>query len=102
MELRSLETFETNGGGDPSHRWATRNRVNGCEGQPAGGCVTYAGPGSVHTSYLLLGANATDGGRKPPAGLYKSNPEWFWPRDSPDEYGPSSRNYVPRSPHVLS
>ena len=59
MELRSLESFETNGGGDLSRMWELRNRGNGCEGpmhglHPPGGCMSYAGPpGLVHTSCPL-------------------------------------------------
>ncbi len=72
MELRSMETFETNGGGDPSGLWAVRNHQNDCLNQPAGGCVQYATPpGSVHTSYTILGSGD---GRKPPPDLFKSNP----------------------------
>ena len=89
MERRSLESFETNGGGAPRQLWPLRNRVNGAGGQPAGGAVQYAAPpGSVHTSYGLL---YSDGGageqRTPPPDLYKKHPEWFWPRDDPSKYG---------------
>jgi hypothetical protein len=67
-----METFETNGGGDPSHIWALRSHNDDCIGQPAGGCMMYAEPpGSVHTSYGLLGA--TDQ-RKPPPDLFKTHP----------------------------
>jgi hypothetical protein len=89
IELRSLESFETNGGGAPQQLWPLRNRVNGDEGQPAGGSVVYASPpGSVHTSYALLEVGGADlSSRKPPPELYDANPDWFWPRDSPNTYG---------------
>jgi len=49
----------------------------------SGTSPTYAAPGFVHTSYSLLGSNSS----QPPADLYQSNPEWFWPRDDPTAYG---------------
>ena len=75
MELRSLESYETNGGDDQSnHSWELRNRGNGCDGQPSGGCMVYAyPPGSVHTSYLLFGSSD---GRTPPADILKAHPSW--------------------------
>ena len=88
LHPRTVESYETNGGADPTHIWELRNRGNGCDDQPAGGCMIYASPpGSVHTSYNLLGSSSGSSGRGPPTDLYKSNPEWFWPRDSPDTYG---------------
>ena len=66
MELRTAETYETNGGGDPEHTWQLRSRGNECDDLPAGGCMVYAAPpGSVHTSYNLLadGAGETSPGR---------------------------------------
>lgn len=36
-------------------------------------------PGGVHTSYNLLGAG---GARTPPAELFATHPEWFWPRNA--------------------
>ena len=89
MELRSLESFETNGGGAPRQLWPLRNRVNGQGGQPAGGTVQYAEPpGSVHTSYGLLYSDDGAGEqRTPPPDLYKEHPEWFWPQDDPSKYG---------------
>jgi hypothetical protein len=45
-------------------------------------------PGSVHTSYALLEVGGADlSSRKPPPELYDANPDWFWPRDSPNTYG---------------
>ena len=37
-------------------------------------------PGSVHTSYTILGSNITNA-RVPPKDLWEKNPEWFWPRN---------------------
>ena len=39
MELRSMESWETNGGGDPTsnHAWQLRNHGNGCVGHMPGG-----------------------------------------------------------------
>jgi hypothetical protein len=36
-------------------------------------------PGSVHTSYTILGSNISNS-RVPPAELWESHREWFWPR----------------------
>lgn len=87
MELRSLESYETNGGGDPSRLWELRNRGNGCEGpmhgvRLAGGCMTYASPpGLVHTSYRLLAGGTAQGFAPadwpPLLQLYNKNPSWF-------------------------
>ena len=50
-----------------------------------GSSVVYASPpGFVHTSYALLGTKANTG-RGPPADLFKTHNEWFWPRDDPTE-----------------
>ena len=90
-DLCAVESYETTPEGDPTHIWELRNRGNGCsdgQTQPSGGCMIYASPpGDCHTSYNLLGSSSGSSGRGPPTDLYKSNPEWFWPRDSPETYG---------------
>eukprot|EP01048_Picozoa_sp_COSAG05_P001539 COSAG05_NODE_52_length_23775_cov_49.471110_14_plen_340_part_00 len=97
MEFRTMESFETNGGGDPSaypanlgkYRkqglWGMRNRANG-------DTILYASPpGSVHTSYGLLYPEGKEGPqRAPPPDIFKAHPEWFsqhWSKASPDSYG---------------
>jgi len=49
-----------------------------------GSTVLYADPpGFVHTSYHLLGSD----NNQPPADLFESNNEWFWPHDDETAYG---------------
>eukprot|EP01043_Picozoa_sp_COSAG02_P030242 COSAG02_NODE_1923_length_10327_cov_6.211501_3_plen_253_part_00 len=79
MEFRTLESYETDGGPAPADTlWEVRNGNNDCDHtDKPGGCVKYASPpGGVHTSYSLLGDTAaTNGGKQPPAALFKANPE---------------------------
>ena len=47
-------------------------------------------PGSVHTSYKLFPGTrpkCVSGNGCPPTELFKSHPEWWWPRDKPTAYG---------------
>lgn len=47
-------------------------------------------PGMVHTSYRMFphaGTNCSTQNGCPPADLFKSNNEWFWPRDDGKAYG---------------
>ena len=50
-------------------------------------------PGGVHTSYRLFGpdhpagSNCTSSNGCPPPDLFKTNNEWFWPRDDAKAYG---------------
>jgi hypothetical protein len=41
--------------------------------------------GKVHKSYNLL-ALGGDGGQAPPASLFKTNREWFWPNTSLQQF----------------
>ena len=91
MELRTLESYETNGNQQRGQidignlEWMARNGENGCNGQ-VGGCMVYANPpGSCHTSYNILGG--ATGSLKPPPALFQKHREWFWPRDDGDVYG---------------
>ena len=95
MELRTLESYETNGnqvGTGQSERidsgnleWMARSGENGCYGQ-VGGCMVYATPpGSCHTSYSILGG--VTGSMKPPPALFQKHRSWFWPRDNGETYG---------------
>ena len=62
-----------------------RAHNNGMATEHSGGSFpTWAGA-SAHSSYTLLGA--PDSARAPPAALYASHQDWFWPRDSPTTYG---------------
>ena len=96
MIWRSVESGETNGA-DPmqlpptgtaaqqaqNYLWLLRARNNGMD-TGFGSFPVWAGS-SAHTSYTLLGASAA--ARAPPAELWKSHREWFWPRTDPKAYG---------------
>lgn len=96
MIWRSVESGETNGA-DPmqlpptgtaaqqaqNYLWLLRARNNGMD-TGFGSFPVWAGS-SAHTSYTLLGASAA--ARAPPAELWESHREWFWPRADPKAYG---------------
>lgn len=104
LEYRQQYQFGCNnyGGADPgapggignqTMDWNVHRRLNKAtlsgESPTAGfgGSVVYASPpGFVHTSYALLSPKPTNL-RAPPADLFFSHKEWFWPRDDPSEYG---------------
>jgi hypothetical protein len=53
-----------------------------------GSSVVYAAPpGFVHTSYALLSPTGKVNDKAPPADLFATHNEWFWPRDDPTRYG---------------
>ena len=62
MEFRTMETFETNGGGDvhPPGLWALRSHNNDCLNQPAGGCMTYAEPPGEFTRNPAVACDVSD------------------------------------------
>jgi len=84
FEIKQSPAFEyrDNNQNQPTTQldWTGRVRYNGRGIAPQhGGHVQYAPPGFVHTSYGLLTYPA-EASTAPPADLYRSNPEWFWPR----------------------
>ncbi len=81
------------GVGNGTMDWNVHRRLNKAtlSGQSPtaafGSSVVYASPpGFVHTSYALLSPKSTNP-RVPPADLFSTHNEWFWPRDDPSEYG---------------
>ena len=66
-----------------NYLWLLRARNNGMD-TGFGSFPVWAGS-SAHTSYTLLGASAA--ARAPPAELWESHREWFWPRADPKAYG---------------
>lgn len=70
------------------HRRLNKVTLSGQSPTPEfGSSVVYASPpGFVHTSYALLSPKPTNL-RAPPADLFSTHNEWFWPRDDPAEYG---------------
>lgn len=102
---RSIESFETNGAAPlkvpptgtaeqkaANYRWMVRAHNNGMATEHSGGSFpTWAGA-SAHSSYTLLGA--PDSARAPPAALYASHQDWFWPRDLQQCSGAGLRNFA--------
>eukprot|EP00041_Stephanoeca_diplocostata_P042274 m.10550 g.10550 ORF g.10550 m.10550 type:complete len:605 (-) comp7608_c0_seq1:319-2133(-) len=82
LEYRSNNEYVASSNMD----WAVRMHYNGVPypDQVGGGVVYAEPPGFVHTSYKLLSDDAAE---RPPADLFKSNNEWFWPHDDPNTYG---------------